>query len=190
MSATGRGAKAARCLTSRDFETPKWASVIAGRILCSERCPTGILVDAGCGTGAIGPVVGAITQRACVGVEIDSARADKAESRGFFRSVYHADFLEWAPAYGETVGAVVANPPYGKAREFVDAARSLTDGPVCMLLRIGFLAGQKRRDWWQRNPADVYVLSKRPSFTGAGTDATDYAWYVWGQGPRGRVSVL
>ena len=28
------------------------------------------------------------------------------------------------------------------------------------------------------------MFSKRPSFTGAGTDATDYAWFVWDKTDR------
>jgi len=30
----------------------------------------------------------------------------------------------------------------------------------------------------------MFVLSKRPSFTGKGTDATDYAWFVWDKTDR------
>ena len=48
------------------------------------------------------------------------------------------------------------------------------------LLRINFLGSQKRYDFWQQFPPDgLYVLSKRPSFTGKGTDSIDYAWFVW-----------
>jgi len=25
----------------------------------------------------------------------------------------------------------------------------------------------------------LHVISKRPSFTGGGTDATEYAWFIW-----------
>jgi hypothetical protein len=45
-----------------------------------------------------------------------------------------------------------------------------------------------------RTPAtacDVYVLSKRPSFSGNGkTDATAYAWFLFGPGRGGRWQVL
>ena len=36
----------------------------------------------------------------------------------------------------------------------------------------------------QNSPTSLFVLSKRPSFTGKGTDATDYAWYVWDKTDR------
>lgn len=49
-----------------------------------------------------------------------------------------------------------------------------------MLLRLAFLESKKRCDFWQKHPVSkLYVLSERPSFTGAGTDATAYAWFVW-----------
>ena len=28
----------------------------------------------------------------------------------------------------------------------------------------------------------LYTLHKRPSFTGRGTDATSYSWFVWERG--------
>lgn len=90
-------------------------------------------------------------------------------------------------------GLIVMNPPYSLALPFVAAALEVVRsqaGTVAALLRLGFLASRKRRDWWQSHPADVYVLSERPSFTGDGrTDATDYAWFVWREG-AGRVRVL
>lgn len=75
---------------------------------------------------------------------------------------------------------IISNPPYNLAQAFVDQA--LTHGKnVVMLLRLGFLASQKRREWWQdRIPHRLFVLSKRPSFTNQGTDSADYAWFCWG----------
>jgi hypothetical protein len=90
------------------------------------------------------------------------------------------DFLTAAPRYAHIHrhDVVCGNPPYGAAAEHV--ARALGCAPVvAMLLRLNFLGSQKRLDFWRRNPADVYVLSERPSFDGEGTDATEYAWFVW-----------
>ena len=54
-----------------------------------------------------------------------------------------------------------------------------------MLLRINYLGSISRHEWWKENtPIAIHVLSKRPSFTGKGTDATDYAWYVWDKSDR------
>ena len=74
---------------------------------------------------------------------------------------------------------VITNPPYSLAQEFVTKALDEYQF-VAMLLRLNFLGSRKRRDWWQtRLPTSLIVISKRPSFTGKGTDATEYAWFVW-----------
>ena len=49
-----------------------------------------------------------------------------------------------------------------------------------MLLRTAFLESKKRYDFWQKHPLNcLYTLSQRPSFTGHGTDATSYSWFIW-----------
>lgn len=51
---------------------------------------------------------------------------------------------------------------------------------MIFLLRTNFLESKKRFEWWQdKPPTKLYVLSKRPSFTGKGTDATSYSWFIW-----------
>lgn len=87
---------------------------------------------------------------------------------------------------------VITNPPYSLAMEFVERAlREIApSGEVAMLLRLCWLAGQKRAAFHREHPGDVYVLPKRPSFTGKGTDSADYAWFVWGPGRGNRWEVL
>lgn len=76
---------------------------------------------------------------------------------------------------------LVTNPPYTYAQEFIDKSFTHTCGVIAYLLRLNFLGSQKRHIWWQRRlPTHLYVLSDRPSFkTNGGTDATEYAWFVW-----------
>lgn len=79
---------------------------------------------------------------------------------------------------------VVGNPPYKYAEEFVRAGLEAleSDGTMIYLLRLAFLEGQARARglWKTHRPDKVYVLGRRPSFTGNGrTDATAYALYVW-----------
>jgi hypothetical protein len=105
-----------------------------------------------------------------------------------------ADFLHWWPGSLEkmlTFDAAITNPPYSLAMEFLRHALVFSH-EVTLLLRLGFLASQKRSEWLRLHVPDVYILSKRPSFTGGKTDATDYAWMVWQQGIRteGRVRIL
>jgi len=80
---------------------------------------------------------------------------------------------------------VITNPPYVLAQEFVQKALKDVemDGEVIMLLRLNFLESIKRQSFWKTNPpSHIYVMAKRPSFTGKGTDATGYAWFVWTKG--------
>jgi hypothetical protein len=74
---------------------------------------------------------------------------------------------------------IITNPPFSLALEFLQ--KSLLEAQtVIYLLRLNFLGSQARRNFWQQNrPSHVLVLSKRPSFTGGGTDSTEYAWFCW-----------
>ena len=84
-----------------------------------------------------------------------------------------------------TYDLIITNPPYCLAEEYVRKCllRLEPYGQLVLLLRLGFLESRGR---WERlwsvvesRPTQVYVLCKRPSFTGQGTDATAYAWFVW-----------
>lgn len=77
---------------------------------------------------------------------------------------------------------IIGNPPYTYAIEFVEKCLDLLkdDGKLIFLLRTAFLESKSRYKFWQENPlSGLYVLSKRPSFTGKGSDATSYSWFVW-----------
>jgi len=85
------------------------------------------------------------------------------------------NFFDW----NDETELIFTNPPFSIAQEFVEHSIDRADC-VVMLLRINFLGSKKRYQFWQKNKPDaIYVLSTRPSFTGKGTDATEYAWFVW-----------
>jgi hypothetical protein len=94
------------------------------------------------------------------------------------------DFLR---THGLTaVPGVVTNPPYKLARCFV--VRALQVAPyVAMLLRLPFLEGTGRFEWFQRQPpARVWVSSRRlPMMHRQGwegprsTSKVAHAWFVW-----------
>jgi predicted RNA methylase len=163
------------------YPTPAW---------CTEailhHLPSGDVLDPGAGTGAILSVVAAQDpQRKRLGYELSESHARLARDAG--HAVILRDALSdvpWTPAR-----VVLMNPPFNLAQEFVD--RALLEAPVvCALLRLNWLAGLKRASFHRANPSDVYVLPRRPSFTGKGTDACDYAWFVWSPGGGGRWSIL
>lgn len=101
--------------------------------------------------------------------------ADKGLNTSYSEITEGLDFFDW----GSQVDLIITNPPFSIAQEFISHATKHAD-TVFMLLRLNFLGSIKRYEWWKANtPTALYVLSKRPSFTGSGTDATDYAWFVW-----------
>lgn len=83
------------------------------------------------------------------------------------------------------VDIIWTNPPFSLATEFLE--KSLGEArTVIYLLRLNFLGSQKRKEFWNKNrPSHLFVLSRRPSFTGGGkTDSTEYGWFVWDCGGR------
>lgn len=84
---------------------------------------------------------------------------------------------------------IIGNPPYNKAKEFVEKSLSLLndEGVLIFLLRTAFLESKSRYDFWQENPlSKLYTLSKRPSFVGNKTDATSYSWFIWDKKNKGQ----
>ena len=82
----------------------------------------------------------------------------------------------------QTFDVIIGNPPYSLAQEFIDKSLSMLKpgGRLIFLLRTNFLESKKRRAWWQdKLPSGLFVYSLRPSFTGKGTDAISYSWFVW-----------
>ena len=89
---------------------------------------------------------------------------------------------------------IVTNPPYGLAKAFIERAFELRARKIAVLVRLDFLAGDKRCG---RNtlfnvthpPTTVFVLSRRPSMPPGELLAAgkveqkggqhDYCWIVW-----------
>ena len=109
---------------------------------------------------------------------------------GIADEVILGDFLSYEPDLGYDV--IIGNPPYSLAQEFVDKALELLapGGLLIFLLRTAFLESEKRFSWWQDHPiSGLYTLHKRPKFTGKGTDATSYSWFVWERGGTERQTI-
>lgn len=167
------------------YETPSWAIRAVFPMLPPLEGKR--ILDPGCGTGAILRAVGAaFPESEIVGLEKDRARFEACQASTDLPVVL-GDFNHHADRYD----FIISNPPYSYAIEFVQHALRLAP-VVCMLLRLPWLASQRRAEWHRENPAHVCVLPKRPSFTGDGkTDATEYAWFIWGdKNEAGRWSIL
>jgi hypothetical protein len=80
----------------------------------------------------------------------------------------------------------VSNPPFSLADQIVFKTiahlNACHTGIAAFLLRVNWLGSIARSKWLQANPPKkLLVLTPRPSFTGKGTDATEYAWFLWGK---------
>jgi len=96
-------------------------------------------------------------------------------------------------------GDIITNPPYKYALSFVrHALRIIPEGrKVAMLLKIQFLEGKSRREFFRQNPPKtVYVWSKRIKCAfnnefGKSKEggAIMFAWFVWVKGFRGDPTI-
>ncbi len=101
------------------------------------------------------------------------------------------DFLEWEP--NKKYKTIITNPPYSLAMEFLNKSFEIAEEgtEIIMLLRLAFLEGKKRYNFWQKHPVNkLYALSSRPSFTGKGTDATAYGFFVWDGSNKQDIKVI
>jgi predicted RNA methylase len=183
MSATTRTVDGGRA-TPRNaddwYSTPAWC---VERLLTVEPIAAALrqryVVDPCAGDGAILAALGPFGCAIRAGMELS---AERAVACNRVARCINGDFITSSHriARPEYATAVVTNPPYSLAREFVETAIALPSCDlVIMLLRVNWLAGVKRASFHRRQPAALYVLSKRPSFTGGGPDATEYAWFAW-----------
>jgi hypothetical protein len=182
MSATGRGA----VRQPDDFyETPAWVTRALVPKLKPLRSRARILEPAA-GAGAITGVVRKWAPDSTIyAVDIDGERLTKAEANVRIES----SFLDYRASGFDLA---ITNPPFSLALEFIEHALGFvhTGGEVAMLLRLNFLGSKKRAPFWKSHPCDVYVIPKRPSFTGGGTDSCEYMWAVWGPGRGSRWKIL
>ena len=139
--------------------------------------------DPACGAGTI--------PEACRARGICAVGSDIAD-RGYGRP--DVDFLP-GPGGGRAIPfgtpyAIITNPPYGKATDFIAEARRVARRIVAVLVRLDYLASQRRRALFVNHPpARVLVLSKRPSMPPGEQLASgavqakggqhDFCWIVW-----------
>jgi hypothetical protein len=186
MSATNRGS----VRNEADFyPTPGWC---VRRLLEACPLPGGNWLEPAAGDGAIIKAVNAVRPDVrWSALDIRAEVAPQIAQTG--ASFIGADFLTTADAIGSArFDVLITNPPFSLAQEFIERSLRVADC-VAMLLRLNYLGGAKRCEFMRANPPSVYVLPNRPSFTGHGTDATEYAWFVWNPptfGGNGRIQVL
>jgi len=168
------------------YHTPEWVTRVLLDVVSFPG--EGRILDAGCGEGAILKVLSEeISLERLAGIDLRQDCLDALRHPDLL--LYQGDFLGHAGYYDH----IVMNPPYGgrenTAHRFVEHALDLVPkgGLVCALLRLPWFASGEvrhgRASWLRANmPQKIYALERRPSFTGGGTDGTDYGWGVWRKG--------
>lgn len=163
------------------YATPSWCTRAILKHLPSFK----VALDPCAGDGAIVKELRTVYGRLVrvEGIELDRERATVADAE-------HRDALLSEP--WPRADLVITNPPYSLAMEFVERALAevVPGGTLAMLLRLGWLSSQKRATFLREHTPSVYVLPRRPSFTGLGTDSADYAWMVWRTGASATVVIL
>jgi hypothetical protein len=129
---------------------------------------SGLVLDPCAGDGAILDAISSFRpleeDLVLHGIELDEKRAAQASAGG--HSVDHEDALSREPwsLIGE-ISAVVMNPPFKLAMEFVTRAiAEVPHGDVAALLRLNWLSSKGRSDFHRKHPSDVYILTSRPEF--------------------------
>jgi len=171
VSATGRGPR----LGGPDdfYVTPSWC--VRRLLEALDEPPQGPFLEPAAGDGAIIKAVG--------GSDWTAVECRAVAKRDLFAAgagvVHIDDFLTWEPPPGLVIETIITNPPFALCEEFIRRAGELfPDATAYWLVRLGFLASEKRTRLWKDIGApNVYVLPNRPSFTPDGkTDSADYCW--------------
>lgn len=155
------------------YETPTWVTeALIADCLCADAKP--MIWEPAAGSGAI------VKPLRDAGFTVHAS--DLAGRDG--DTPLMSDFLSTIAA-PEGVRAVVTNPPYRLAQQFIETAIEFMrpqKGIVAMLLRIDFDSASTRRHlfadcefWWRK-----VVLTKRIVwFEGGASPSFNHAWYCW-----------
>jgi len=138
-----------------------------------------------------------------IAMELDRGRAKRLHNNlcksDYNINVSGRDFLKTSSltdhcSNGDSPKLFITNPPYKLAIEFVKKCLKYCDfsqgDEVAMLLRYGFIATRKRKEFHDQYPCDMAIFHRRPSFTKGGTDSCEYAWFLWGKGRGGRYWLI
>ena len=106
------------------------------------------------------------------------------------------DFLQPTPYDGLPFDAIITNPPYKYALQFIE--KSLKIAPlVCMLLRIQFIESEGRNKLYEENPPRYVAVfkkrvncSKNAVFPKKESSPVCYAWFIWERGYKGNPELL
>lgn len=112
-----------------------------------------------------------------------------------------ADFLKLETA--KKYNAIITNPPYSLALEFIQKSIQMLEdnGKIAMFLKLQFLEGEKRRQFFEEYPpTKIYVFRKRmatwrngePKDQNGKNWATTmcHAWFIWEKGSKATDPII
>jgi hypothetical protein len=209
MSATNRGSERQK---DDYYSTPPWAVDIILPYLdidVENKDNKKIILSPSAGKGEIIKrlVHFGISEFDIEGIEIDEERAKEAQKYAM-GTVICGDAIKIMRKWGtrNDLQLIIDNPPYAlvdtyafRCLRLIGYGSSNYNGAtVALLTNVSFLFGINRASFWNKYPADVYCLSKRPSFfskwvvnkktgklTKVSNDATNYIWVVWSKNLKG-----
>jgi hypothetical protein len=138
-------------------ETPSWCIDAILPHLRLKREP--IIVDAGCGSGAIAARLSAQYPKAEIfGFDTDPDRITEAWGRGLVNASFHLTNFDGPLDLLAPPDLVVMHPPRALATRFVTRAsqlvhrRTQSSGALAALIPISWLAGRSKREFLERRP--------------------------------------
>ena len=179
----------------RDFyPTPQWCVNILAKFLYHAHYSSQIYVlnslhvcDIGAGDGRIGVTSAraiSVKKKQLVCIDVRNPTTKRLASNWLKKDFMQVDLAKLFTA-GPAFKMYVSNPPYSMSNEIVKKTikymlNNDSTAIAAFLLRLNWLGSKKRSAFLQKYaPRKLIVLVPRPSFTGKGTDATEYAWLVW-----------
>ena len=152
------------------------------------------IIEPSCGDGEfVGAIRKAWPDAHIAAIDIRPEVGEKIKALGAF-FVAH-DFLKLPLEGLSTADLILGNPPYSLHTEFIThALDGMSDGAtLAFLLRFNMLVGSMAtQEWWttlrsnglspNRQIVDTLPIFPRPSFTGTGTDATEYMLAIFRKG--------
>ncbi len=162
----------------------------ATQMLYDTNAPT--MLDPGAGSG----VWGQAAKKRWPFLDVTGVETRQLARPSCYDGWVQGDYRLYRPAFQYDL--VLGNPPFSIAEQIIRHSMELLvpGGYLCLLLRLGFLASEKRyvsmyREGYKLRPALVQILSLRPSFIegSSDNDMTEYAMLTWRKGYTGRTEV-
>lgn len=181
MSSKGRSAAGYVPDPTGFFETPEYSTRAVIPFLNIK--PGMRLLESGCGKGAIARVLREEfgDSISITGIEIDKKRAAFARKATaqyhsgsksalpVFDEVVTSDFFKLAPPgaggsqWKQLFDLDLSNPSFSIFQAVAEHSFQFCVR-TCLLLPVNALASKGRFDWWEKYPAHLNILDKRPSF--------------------------